>query len=238
MTKSRGWEVVREAVRQQVGPSAYDAWFRTLEGSVEGDTLVICCPDRFSRDWISGRYGRIIESSAPEVRQVDYRVAPTPALPTSERSRSTRAGFQKPNAEARPRLGFEDFVMGPGNALALKAARAIASGQAGRCSPLVLAGGSGVGKTHLCRAIQTSLPNQVLYRSSEDFTAEVTHAMRTGQMQSIRQRYRRSTNVLILEDVQFLEGKRATQIEFFHTLDHLLSHGRTVILSCDRPPRR
>ena len=64
----------------------------------------------------------------------------------------------------------------------------------------------------------------------------MTEALRAGQMPRIRQRYRRSTNVLILEDVQFLAGKRATQVELFHTLDHLMSHGRTVVLSADRPP--
>jgi chromosomal replication initiation ATPase DnaA len=130
---------------------------------------------------------------------------------------------------AQERL-FESFIEGPGNALALEAARLIARGQAGRCNPLFLYANTGMGKTHLCRAIHSRLGNAALYRSSEEFTTEVTEALRAGQMPRIRQRYRRSTNVLILEDVQFLAGKRATQVELFHTLDHLMSHGKTVVL--------
>jgi chromosomal replication initiator protein len=76
----------------------------------------------------------------------------------------------------------------------------------------------------------------VVYRSSEEFTTEVTGAMRAGQMDPFRNRYRRSLNLLILEDVQFLAGKRATQVELFYTLDHLLSSGKAVVLSSDRPP--
>ena len=88
------------------------------------------------------------------------------------------------------------------------------------------------------RAIQRELPpSQALYRSSEEFTSEVTSAMRNGRMQDIRHRYRRSLNVLILEDVQFFSGKRATQIELFHTIEHLITRGKTVVLSADRPLR-
>ncbi len=227
-----GWEAVRTVLRRRVGEAAFDAWFRALDGRLEDQTLVLRCPDRFSRDWLRGRYGALIEECAEGVRSVDYRIesvaAPAPAPDASPPQRA-------PDSGAQERL-FESFIEGPGNALALEAARLIARGQAGRCSPLFLYANTGMGKTHLCRAIQTQLGNTALYRSSEEFTTEVTEALRAGQMPRIRQRYRRSTNVLILEDVQFLAGKRATQVELFHTLDHLMSHGRTVVLSADRPP--
>jgi chromosomal replication initiator protein len=93
-----------------------------------------------------------------------------------------------------------------------------------------------VGKTHLCRAIRATAPEGIVYRSAEEFTSEVTSAIRADRMESVRHRYRRSLNVLILEDVQFLVGKRATQVELFHTLDHLISSGRRVVLSSDRSP--
>src|SRR5215831_11327165 len=131
---------------------------------------------------------------------------------------------------------FERFVSGPGSALALEAARAVARGEAGRCNPLFLVGGTGMGKTHLCRAIYGTAGNAALYRSSEEFTTEVTEAMRAGAMPRIRQRYRRTANLLILEDVQFLSGKRATQAELFHTLDHLVENGKTVVFTADRCP--
>ena len=93
-----------------------------------------------------------------------------------------------------------------------------------------------MGKTHLCRAIRSALGGAALYRSSEEFTSEVTQAIRSGEMQRVRQRYRRSANVLILEDVQFLVGKQATQVELFHTLDHLL--GRRTDRWCSAPIAR
>ncbi|TDI98199.1 MAG: chromosomal replication initiator protein DnaA [Deltaproteobacteria bacterium] len=238
MTKFRGWEAVREAVRQRIGVAAYEAWFRSLEGALEGDTLVLRCPDRFSRDWVRERYGPVIQEITPQLRRIEYRIDPEAgrAAPVSRPAeQSTR---RQPTPEARPAASFDSFVVGPGNALAVEAARAVARGQAGRCSPLVLAGYSGAGKTHLCQAIRHELRERVLYRSSEEFTTEVTGALRSGQMGPLRQRYRRSLNVLILEDVQFLSGKRATQVELFHTLDHLLAHGKTVVLSAECPPQK
>lgn len=243
MPQSGGWEVVRETVRQAVGPSAFAAWFRSLEGTLEGERLVLRCPDRFTRDWIRSRYGSLIEASAGTACGIDYRVEPGSHRTGSEPAArvvggdATRAvGSPTPEAPARG-ASFESFVVDSGNALALEAARAVARGQAGSCSPLFLAGTSGVGKTHLCRAIQREQPQACVYRSSEEFTGEVTSAMRGGRMHEIRQRYRRQANVLILEDLQFLSGKPATQIELFHTIEHLLSHGRTVVLSADRLPR-
>ena len=231
-----GWDAVRTDLRRRVGEAAFEAWFRAIDGRVEGETLVLRCPDRFSRDWLRGRYGSLIEECAAGVRAVDYRVDPG-AAPAATTRRAPAAVETPVLAQPQQERLFESFVAGPGNALALEAARAVARGEAGRCSPLFLYGSTGMGKTHLCRAIHSRLGGGgALYRSSEEFTTEVTEALRAGQMPKIRQRYRRSTNVLILEDVQFLAGKRATQVELFHTLDHLISHGRTVVLSADRSP--
>ncbi|MGH7290937.1 MAG: chromosomal replication initiator protein DnaA, partial [Myxococcota bacterium] len=246
MENCGGWEAVRTVLRRRVGEAAFEAWFRALDGRLEGETLVLRCPDRFSRDWLRGRYGRLIEECAQGARAVDYRVDLVAASAASTALASARASAalvepapqpaeRVENSGAQERL-FESFISGPGNALALEAARLIARGQAGRCNPLFLYANTGMGKTHLCRAIHTRLGNAALYRSSEEFTTEVTEALRAGQMPRIRQRYRRSTNVLILEDVQFLAGKRATQVELFHTLDHLIANGKTVVLSADRPP--
>ncbi len=242
MDISGGWEAVRTVLRRRVGEAAFEAWFRALDGRLEGETLVLRCPDRFSRDWLKSRYGKLIEECAEGVRSVDYRVDLVAASAASVGARAP-VSAQPPSAPAaraedsgaQERL-FESFIPGPGNALALEAARLIARGEAGRCNPLFLYANTGMGKTHLCRAIHSRLGNTALYRSSEEFTTEVTEALRAGQMPRIRQRYRKSTNVLILEDVQFLAGKRATQVELFHTLDHLMSTGKTVVLSADRPP--
>ena len=179
---------------------------------------------RRARGRLSRRLGRGVRRVVGRARE------PRAATP------DVAAAARAEDSGAQERL-FESFIEGPGNALALEAARLIARGQAGRCSPLFLYANTGMGKTHLCRAIQSQLGNMALYRSSEEFTTEVTEALRAGQMPRIRQRYRRSTNVLILEDVQFLAGKRATQVELFHTLDHLMSHGNAR-WCCPRIARR
>jgi chromosomal replication initiator protein len=232
-----GWEFVRSEIGRRVGEAAFDAWFRALDGQLQGETLVLRCPDRFTRDWVRGRYGKVIEECAPAARSVEYQVdgAPPRAPSTPRASAAAEAAEPAPRECAQEEL-FERFVAGPGSALALEAARAVARGEAGRCNPLFLVGGTGSGKTHLCRAISSRLGAAALYRSSEEFTTEVTEALRAGQMPRIRQRYRRQANLLILEDVQFLAGKRATQVELFHTLDHLVSNGRTVVFSADRAP--
>jgi chromosomal replication initiator protein len=237
MSEPGGWDVVRAGVREQIGPRAYDAWFRTLEGEVAGERVVVRCPDRFSRDWIRERYGDVLRRVAPDGAQIAYEVsareAPRPVQPAPLR---VQAQEHAPQTARGSGESFESFVAGPGSALALEAARAVARGSAGRCSPLFMHAPSGLGKTHLCRAIRSALGGSALYRSSEEFTSEVTQAIRSGEMQRVRQRYRRSANVLILEDVQFFAGKQATQVELFHTLDHLLSAGRPVVLSADRAP--
>ena len=236
MARNGGWDAVREAVRQRVGSSAFETWFRGVDGSFDGETLIIRCPDRFSRDWIRGRYHRVLEDITGQAQLLEYRVDPEVAQPRRESGPAQQAEpvSVPPTTPGDP--SFDGFVAGPGNVLALEAARAVARGQAGHCSPLVLSGSSGVGKTHLCRAIRREAKDRVLYRSSEEFTTEVTRAMRAGQMDPFRKRYRRSLNLLILDDIQFFTGKKATQIEFFHTLDHLLSQGKAVVLSSDRPP--
>jgi chromosomal replication initiator protein len=229
-----GWEVVRSEIGRRVGEAAFDAWFRALDGRLQGETLVLRCPDRFTRDWVRGRYGRMIEECAPQARSIEYQVDGAPRSAPPEPRELAPAEAAEP-VFAQEEL-FDRFVAGPGSALALEAARAVARGDAGRCNPLFLVGGTGSGKTHLCRAISSRLGAAALYRSCEEFTTEVTEAMRAGQMPRIRQRYRRQANLLILEDVQFLVGKRATQVELFHTLDHLVSHGRMVVFSADRGP--
>jgi chromosomal replication initiator protein len=245
----RGWESVLATLRERIGAPAYEAWFKGLRADLKGDVLVVHCPDRFSRDRIRSRFGRILQETAAGVQAIEYRVEPEPAGGGAASDAAGREGAAAPRPRAGPARAagpeawepsFDSFVAGPSNALALEAARAVVRGHAGGCIPLVLSGASGLGKTHLCRAIQRALRSAgrggLVYRSSEEFTSEVTQAMRSSQMPHVRQRYRREANVLILEDLQFLEGKRATQEELFHTLDHLTERDRLVVVTSSSPP--
>jgi chromosomal replication initiator protein len=242
MTKSGGWESVRDAVRERIGEPAFETWIKPVSGSIDAQTLVLSCPNRFTRDWVRARYGRVLADAANGMREIDYRVDERREASRSERPRPPVAGGAAPPRPPSPAPAlsradsFADFVVGPGNALAHEAAVAIAHGRVGRLSPFVVVGPTGVGKTHLCGSMRSSLGGGVVYRSSEEFTSEVTQAIRSGEMERVRQRYRASANVLILEDIHFLEGRRATQLELFYTVDHLLASGKTVVVSSDRSP--
>jgi chromosomal replication initiator protein len=136
---------------------------------------------------------------------------------------------------------FETFVTGPENALAREASFAIARGRQPGLFPLFLAGASGTGKSHLARAVVAEARRhgveRAIYVSAERFTTDFTSAVRARHGSDFRRRYRQECDLLVLEDVQFLSGKRQTQLELFHVVEHLRSVGARVLLTGDRLPR-
>ena len=134
---------------------------------------------------------------------------------------------------------FENFVVGPCNALAREASFAIATGRQLGANPLFLAAGAGLGKTHLARAIaaQAGGSGRVVYAPAESFTNDFTASIVGKRMDQFKRRYRYGCQVLVLDDVQFLESKTKTQLELFHTMVHLLDAGGRVVLTGDRLPR-
>ncbi|MBW2272894.1 MAG: ATP-binding protein [Deltaproteobacteria bacterium] len=164
-------------------------------------------------------------------------------------SSPTRPGAPAPGAQSvssptRQRsfpLSFESFVVGPCNALAREASLAIAREQQLGLHQLYLASPPGLGKTHLSRAVVLEARRmgneRSRYTTAEAFTNEFLAAVRTGQMARFKQRYRRDCNVLVLEDVQFLQGKKSTQLEFFHTVQHILDAGGRVLLTGEQLPQ-
>jgi len=136
---------------------------------------------------------------------------------------------------------FDSFVVGPCNALAREAALAVARGEQASLSLLYLQAQTGLGKTHLARAIAAESrrhgATRAIYTSGEAFTNEFMRSIRNKQMDSFKRRYRESCDLLILEDLPFLASKAATQLELFHTLNHLLDVGGRVVLTGDRLPR-
>ncbi|HVP30916.1 MAG TPA: chromosomal replication initiator protein DnaA [Myxococcota bacterium] len=136
---------------------------------------------------------------------------------------------------------FSSFVVGPCNALAREAAYALAQGRQLGVSPLLLVSTPGLGKTHLARAVSEEARRygieRVIYASTETFTSEFLSSIRAQRMAVFKRRYRQECELLVIEDVQFLRGKVSTQLELFHTIDHLLSTGARVMLTGDRLPR-
>ena len=177
----------------------------------------------------------------------DAATAPEPAE-ADEAARLRAAGAARGTSLSRPAplqlelpYCFENFVVGPCNALAREAALAVARGQQQRINPLYVFAREGLGKTHLARAIaveaQGHCGGRVLFSSAEAFTNEFLAAIRSRETARFKRRYREGVRLLVVDDVQFLRAKRATQLELIHTVAHLMDVGARVVLTGDRLPR-
>lgn len=270
MTTPPIWDGVLRRLGADIPAFALEAWVRPLVPRLEDDALVLACPTPFHRDRVRERFlapiARAASAEAARAVEVSLVVEPTlaqapppgtePAPPANGVSGVTpmgvgRAGGARPGAAPggalrpphQPSLPhtFENFVVGPCNALAREAAFALAQGRQLGVSPLFLLSAPGLGKTHLARALAAEARRasgmRVLYASSETFTSEFMSSIRGQRMTSFKQRFREDCDLLVIEDVQFLRGKASTQLELFHTIEHLLSVGARVVLTADRLPR-
>jgi chromosomal replication initiator protein len=183
----------------------------------------------------------------PEQQAGSSSPAPTSNPPAALTLAPTEREVAAPVAEFTPptllnqKYIFETFVAGPSNQLAHAAARAVASPDPPKYNPLFICGGVGLGKTHLLHAIGHEIRrnrprSRILYLSGERFMNEYIHSIRNGRMHEFRQRYREDCDVLLLDDIQFIANKDATQEEFFHTFNRLYEQHRQIVLSADRKP--
>jgi chromosomal replication initiator protein len=183
------------------------------------------------------------DATPPEVRRAAPAAAQAerPALPSAPPPIAPPAAGASRPARAPLTYTFDNFVVGPCNALAREASLALAQQRQSGLNPLYLASAPGMGKTHLARAVVDEARHagsaQPRYESAETFTNRFMNALRTKSTDAFKQRYRRQCDLLVVEDVQFLGSKQATQMELFHTLIHLVDAGVRVVLTGDRLPR-
>lgn len=233
------WRSVSDELSVTLGESSYRTWFGQTEPiGIEGDHLVLGVPDDYTRDWLDQRLKPIVSAALAstgashltpafvvESRVVHEEAGPAPVV-------ASKAGFN-------PHYTFAEFIVGSGNRLAHASALAAVDGPGKVYNPLVLYGGVGVGKTHLLQAIGQEAIDRgygtVLYTTSEAFTNDLIQGIRGGATGSFRERYR-SVDFLLLDDIQFIAGKEATQEEFFHTFNALHQAGKQIVLTSDRPP--
>jgi chromosomal replication initiator protein len=222
------------------GRSAFDLWFSQLEPlRMSGDVLYLTGPSH-AITWIDRRYEdllarslRRLEGKVAEIRLVQREDAP------GDTPRDTIDGVDR-TSPTQSRQTFERFVIGPGNRIAHGAALAVAEAPGEAYNPLFLHGNPGLGKSHLLGAIadyidRTSPELKVHSTTAESFTAEFIQAVQTRGIEDFKNRYRR-VDVLLIDDVQFLEGKARTADEFFHTFNALHLVGAQIVLSSDRMP--
>jgi chromosomal replication initiator protein len=231
------WQRVREELEGVLPRSTLELWLDPLRVvSAQGSTLFLAGP-RSVRSWVERRYARTLiqalNHQAPALTQIQFvDEGPVPAEPS--------AGRTPESLPANPAQTFDRFVIGPGNRLAHASALAVAELPGEAYNPLFLHGPPGLGKSHLIAAIREYMTRNhpeltVHHTTAERFTNEFVTALRRSGPEAFKTRYR-ELDALLIDDVQFLEGKAQTAEEFFHTFNALHAAGKQVVLSSDRPP--
>ena len=246
---ARDWASIRAELRNAVPDSTFEIWLAPLTvRALTGNTLIVAAPDEI-RSWIADRFARVLQTCAAAVLGPDTDVdVVAPDAPLDEApAAATRAGCGtdtasagEPEPEFHPKLTFDQFVIGDGNRFAHAAALAVAELPGQAYNPLFLYGPPGLGKTHLLHAIGNYVRThggglRVRFTTAERFTNEFVAALQARETDDFKARYR-DTDMLLIDDVQFLQRKAKTEEEFFHTFNALHETGSQLVLTCDRLP--
>jgi chromosomal replication initiator protein len=249
------WNQIREQLQLKLSRPSFETWIKsaTLENLEDGH-LTLLTPNPFSRNWIQKYYIRTIADVAQEVlgEPVEISINVSNSAPPSDipdalwpepatlPAPATSIASGRKSTELNPKYAFSRYVVGANNRMAHAACLAVAESPGREFNPLFLCGGVGLGKTHLMQAIghyrlEIQANSRIFYVSTEQFTNDLIAAIRKDSMQVFRELYR-AVDVLLVDDIQFIEGKEYTQEEFFHTFNTLHEAGKQVVLASDRPP--
>ena len=241
------WRRIRSELQAAVNDSTWHIWLEPLAArSLDQGTLVLEAPNAI-RPWVSGHFSRLIGACAAAVLGTGVRVrlvAPVAALDPgaqAELPTTTPAARSFTGSAFNPRYTFEQFVIGDSNRLAHAAALSVAEMPGLAYNPLFICGPPGLGKTHLLHSIANYVTEHggglcVLYTTAEAFTDQFVGALHAGAIEAFKAAYR-NVDVLLVDDVQFLERKARTEEEFFHTFNALHGAGAQLVLTSDRMPR-
>jgi chromosomal replication initiator protein len=250
-------ELFHRRLRDVIGIAKWETWIKPLVVSLDDGTLALEAPNRFNATWVADNYthqiGEIASSVWAEPHEIKITVsAKATVLEPVEEPTGYQESFDTSVSHPYParapattnlvaRYSFENFVVGQSNRFAHAAAQAVAEQPGRHYNPLFIYAGSGLGKTHLLHAVgqhrlELDPTASVRYVSSESFFNEFINSIRRKKMGDFKDRYR-NVNLLLIDDIQFFEGKEQVLEEFFHTFNSLYEAGNQLVISSDRPPR-
>ena len=244
------WSRILDALKNQVSRATYEGWIKSIEAEALTEDCLTLRTNSFGKNLLTKYYSHFIKSAATEIMGYPLEInivavpakppeiQPEPVSPPPQTSTPTKSATC--SNHLNPKYTFSRFVVGATNRMAHAAALAVAESPGREFNPLFLCGGVGLGKTHLMQAIAhyrlEIQPNtRIAYVSTEQFTNDLIAAIRKDSMQSFRDQYR-EIDMILVDDIQFIEGKEYTQEEFFHTFNALYESGKQVVLASDRPP--
>jgi len=250
------WNTAQEHLRVKLSRDTFNMWFAPLRAcAMDGQQLTVETPNEFSEVWLKDNYLGLMQDAVAVAAgcklQVRFKVtgmAPPPAAipaatPPPAKAKATETAAERAGINGdlhfNPKNTFDTFVVGANNNFSYAAAKAVAEAPGKSYNPLFLYGGVGLGKTHLLHAIGQHVSGskkgaRVAYVSSEKFTNEYIDGIQNNQLAKFRKKYRQ-TDVLLIDDIQFLAGKERIQEEFFHTFNALHEAHKQIVLTCDRP---
>jgi chromosomal replication initiator protein len=249
------WSKVLEAASGRLPEQTFRTWLAgTVATGLTDSELMVEAPSDFHVEWIEDKYGPLLTDlieqtigrqltltvrcgdEAPPLEVPSLEVAPPGLVPSAP-----SGGGVMPSPSLNPRYSFDRFVVGDNVELATAACHAVAGKPARMYNPLFLYGGVGLGKTHLMHAIGNEIrgnnpASRIAYLPTEQFTNELVTAIQNGTTAAFRRTYRQ-IDLLLVDDIQFLQGKERTQEEFFHTFNALYDAQKQIVLTSDRPPK-
>ena len=242
-TSQAVWEKSLAALQEQMTSISYKTWITPIQPvCIKDNTLVLQAENETSKNTLRSLYTQMVTDAVNRANGSGYLVR---FIDETE-----RADYPDPNAgkaayssdfTLNPKYTFESFVIGSSNNFAHAAAQAVADNPSSAYNPLFIYGGVGLGKTHLMHAIghrmlQNNPDARIIYVTSETFTNEFIQSIQENKNTQFRNKYR-NVDVLMIDDVQFIAGKKTTQEEFFNTFNTLHTSGRQIVISSDKPPK-
>ena len=232
------WKSILEIIARDITPTAYNTWFADCEPvELEDCKLVLHTVTDFKRNIIQSRFGSTICAALYDLFSCDFELQVLAGDELEEYLSRKKGPDHLPEMDG---YTFDRFVVGPSNKFAHAAAVAVAENPGKAYNPLFIYGNSGLGKTHLLLAIGEEIharhpEKKIAYVKGDDFTNQMIQSVQSGTAEEFRQKYR-NVDLFLVDDVQFIAGKQATQEEFFHTFNNIYEAGHQIVITSDRPP--